>query len=35
MLLPLIGGCACGAIRYESTGEPLFFHQLSLPGLST
>ncbi len=24
MLLPLIGGCACGAIRYESTGEPLF-----------
>ena len=24
MFLPLIGGCACGAIRYESTGEPLF-----------
>ena len=24
MLLPLIGGCACGTIRYESTEEPLF-----------
>src|SRR5215510_3312583 len=24
MLLPLLGGCACGAIRYESTGELLF-----------
>jgi hypothetical protein len=27
MKLPLTGGCACGAIRYESTAEPmLMFH---------
>ena len=24
MRIPLIDGCDCGAIRYESTGEPLF-----------
>ncbi|HEY7529865.1 MAG TPA: GFA family protein [Gemmatimonadota bacterium] len=23
MTLPITGGCACGAIRYESTAEPL------------
>src|SRR4029077_15632185 len=27
MKLPLTGGCACGAIRYETTAEPLvMFH---------
>jgi hypothetical protein len=24
MTTPITGGCACGAIRYESTAEPLF-----------
>jgi hypothetical protein len=26
MTTPFSGGCACGAIRYESTAEPLMMH---------
>ncbi|MGE0684944.1 MAG: GFA family protein, partial [Candidatus Binatia bacterium] len=24
MIVPFVGGCACGAIRYECTAEPLY-----------
>ena len=28
------GGCACGAIRYEISAEPMFIERLPVPRLS-
>jgi hypothetical protein len=33
MKLPITGGCACGAIRYEITAEPSFNVEMPLPRL--